>query len=244
MVKRIVSIVAFTLVTLYLVAGFTVLNSKPTDWVCNDLHVITDTTRVCFITSEEVISILKTNRLYPINKPADSIDSRLIEQTLLKNPYVRRVECYKTPYNSLCIHVEQRLPILRILSSSGQNYYIDHLGDVMPASASSACRLTVATGHIETEFAHNELYEFACLLRERPFWDKQIQQINITPQGEIELIPRVGNHILFLGHPTDLSEKLNRLEIFYSKVLGQIGWNKYSRISVEFDNQVICKRWE
>lgn len=244
MIKRIVSIGVLTLVTLYLVAGFTVLNRKPSDWVCKELNVMIKDSS--FITKEEVHAVLKANRLYPINKPADSIDSRLIEQALLKNPYVRRVECYKTPYNSLCIHVEQRLPILRILNSSGQNYYIDHLGDAMPVSTSfsSACRLTVATGYIETEFARNELYEFACLLRERPFWEKQIQQINVTSQGEIELIPRVGNHILFLGRPTNLSEKLDRLELFYSKVLGQIGWNKYSRISVEFDNQVICKRWE
>lgn len=244
MIKRIASIVALTLVTLYLVAGFTVLNSKPTDWVCNDLHVITDTMRTCFITSEEVISILRKNNLYPKDKSADSINTRLIEQTLLKNPYVRRVECYKTPYNSLYIHVEQRTPILRVFTSSGQSYYVDHFGEVMPFSGSSTAHLVIATGHVDERFACNELYEFACLLRERPFWDKQIQQINVTSQGEIELIPRVGNHVLFLGAPTNFAEKLNRLELFYSKVLGQIGWNKYSRISVEFDNQVICKRWE
>ena len=29
---------------------------------------------------------------------------------------------------------------------------------------------------------------------------------------------------------------------FYQYGLSQAGWNKYSRISVEFDNQIICKR--
>ncbi|HJC97601.1 MAG TPA: cell division protein FtsQ, partial [Candidatus Phocaeicola merdavium] len=30
----------------------------------------------------------------------------------------------------------------------------------------------------------------------------------------------------------------------YEKVLSQVGWNKYERISVEFNNQIICTKKE
>jgi cell division protein FtsQ len=55
-------------------------------------------------------------------------------------------------------------------------------------------------------------------------------------------VPRVGEHIIFLGKAGDYDQKFERLEKFYKKALNEIGWNKYSRISLEFDNQIICTK--
>ena len=71
-----------------------------------------------------------------------------------------------------------------------------------------------------------------------------IEQINVTPKQELELVPRVGSHILFLGKAEDYNEKFRKLQTFYEKVLSQVGWNKYERISVEFNNQIICTKKE
>jgi cell division protein FtsQ len=54
----------------------------------------------------------------------------------------------------------------------------------------------------------------------------------------------VGEHIIFLGKPGNYDSKFERLETFYKKGLNQIGWNKYSRISLEFENQIICTKKE
>ena len=35
---------------------------------------------------------------------------------------------------------------------------------------------------------------------------------------------------------------LDRLRKFYIYGLNQVGWNKYNYISVEFNNQIICKK--
>jgi cell division protein FtsQ len=105
-----------------------------------------------------------------------------------------------------------------------------------------AAHLPVATGAIDKAMAEGPLYQLALLLNQDEFWKRQVEQINITPEGEIELVPQVGDHILFLGKPIHLEEELDRIRTFYTKGLSRVGWNKYSRISVEFDNQVICKR--
>ena len=105
-----------------------------------------------------------------------------------------------------------------------------------------AAHLPVATGKITQTMAEGALFELAQLLAKDEFWSKQIEQINVTHDGELELVPQVGNHILFLGKPVHMEEKLARIHTFYEKALNQIGWNKYSRINVEFDNQVICKK--
>jgi cell division protein FtsQ len=69
-----------------------------------------------------------------------------------------------------------------------------------------------------------------------------VEQINVTASQELELVPRVGEHIIFLGKPGDYDQKFTRLEKFYKKALNEIGWNKYARISLEFDNQIICTK--
>ena len=89
-----------------------------------------------------------------------------------------------------------------------------------------------------------ELYELGLFLKEHPFWDAQIQQINVTAAKDLELVPRVGEHIIFIGKPGNYEKKFDRLKTFYKKGLNQVGWNKYSRISLEFENQIICTKKE
>ena len=91
-----------------------------------------------------------------------------------------------------------------------------------------------------------------------PLWSNQIVQINVLPNKSIELVPRVGNHIVCLGQLPEESlvsvqqdsivsftlRKLERLEKFYRYGLSVAGWDKYKYIDIEFDNQIICKRKE
>ena len=39
-----------------------------------------------------------------------------------------------------------------------------------------------------------------------------------------------------------INRKMDRLEKFYKYGLSQAGWNKYSYINIEFDNQIICTK--
>ena len=79
-------------------------------------------------------------------------------------------------------------------------------------------------------------------MQNNPFWDAQIEQIHVLPGKDIELVPRVGDHIVYLGKLEHFEDKLDRLKTFYGKALNEVGWNKYSRISLEFSNQIICTK--
>ena len=74
------------------------------------------------------------------------------------------------------------------------------------------------------------------------FWRNQIVQVNVLADGTVELVPRVGEHIIYMGYPNGLNEKLARLEKFYRYGLSEAGWNKYSYINLAFENQIICKK--
>jgi cell division protein FtsQ len=87
-----------------------------------------------------------------------------------------------------------------------------------------------------------DLYKFGVFLQKNSFWNAQIEQIHVLPGRNIELVPRVGDHIIYLGKLDDFERKLKRVKTFYEKGLNKVGWNKYSRISVEFGNQIICTK--
>lgn len=242
MIRKILILFTLLLICAYLIAALTVLNSKPQDAVCQRVEcIIKDSIQSAFIHAQEVEHILKNNKLYPKGKKMDSVVCRAIETCLRKDPRIENAECYKSPMNCICIEIVQRLPILRIMSNNGENYFVDSKGTVMP-EARCAAYLAVATGNIDKAMACKELYEFGMFLQKDKFWNAQIQQINVTPEKELELVPRVGDHIVFLGKPDQFEKKLSRLKAFYEKALNKVGWNKYSRISLEFNNQVICTK--
>ena len=72
----------------------------------------------------------------------------------------------------------------------------------------------------------------------------------------IELVPRVGEHIINIGELPNhrnkerrqqlvsefVANQLHRMDLFYRYGLQVAGWNKYSYISLEYPNQVICTR--
>jgi cell division protein FtsQ len=100
----------------------------------------------------------------------------------------------------------------------------------------------VATGHISKKYAQKSLTRIGNFLIHNPLWRSQIEQVNVLTDGSMEVIPRVGDHIVYLGQPVGLDKKFTRLEKFYRYGLSKAGWNKYSYINLEFDNQIICKK--
>lgn len=244
MIKRILILLALIATSVYLVLAVTMFNAKPLDRPCEGMELeIMDDIDYEFITLRDIEAILKNKKLLPTGKKQKEINVRNLEIELEKNSFVKDAECYITKGGKVKIDVYQRIPLMRVMSSNGDNYYIDNEGKVMNASG-KAIHVAVATGYIDRKFASDKLFQLACFLKSDKFWNSQIEQINVTPKQEIELVPRVGNHILFLGKPEMFETKFKKLKAFYTEGLNKVGWNKYQRISVEFNNQIICTKKE
>ena len=194
-----------------------------------------------FINSSEVRKILERNHLYPLARPMAEVSSRNIEEALQKSPFVEKAECYKTQGGHVCINIKQRMPILHVMASNGDNYYLDTYGSILPESK-YATDIIIATGQISKKYAQKTLYKVGNELLKDKFWQNQVVQVNVLNDGTVEMVPRVGDHIIYIGPPVNISKKLDRLRKFYLYGLNEAGWNKYSYINVEFDNQIICKK--
>ena len=194
-----------------------------------------------FLTADEICKMLRQEKVYPLSLPMHDISARKIEETLLKSPFVEKAEVYKTQSGEVCIQVRQRVPVVKVMADNGECYYIDSHASVMPENR-FVNDLIIATGHISRKYAQTYLSRVANCIMQDKFWQNQIVQINVLPDLTMELVPRVGDHIIFIGTPLGVAKKLERMRKFYLYGLNKAGWNKYSYINVEFDNQIICKK--
>lgn len=230
-------------IAIYLLLAVTAFN-KPDDgcMVCSQVKInISDDIVDGFLDTDEIKKILQRSGMYPLGKQMTEISVRNIEETLQNSPFVDKVQCHKTQNGYVCINLTQRMPLIRVKAANGDDYYIDSRGGIMPNTRYTT-DLIIATGHISRKYAAKVLTAVGNYVVKDKFWQNQIVQINVLEDGSMEIVPRVGEHIVYLGRPYHVDRKLRRLEKFYKYGLNQAGWNKYSYISVEFDNQIICKK--
>ena len=194
-----------------------------------------------FLNPGEVKKLLTQHKLYPLSQPMSTISPRKMEETLQKSPFVEKAECYKTLSGHVCINIKQRIPVIRIMADNGDNYYLDNHGNIMPESG-YATDILIATGNISKKYAQRVLSKIANHIVSNSFWRNQTVQLNVLANGTLEMVPRVGEHIVYLGSPANIDNKLERLRKFYIYGLNKAGWNKYDHINVEFNNQIICKK--
>ena len=241
--KKTILVVCDIAIAAYLVMAVTAFNKPDQVSVkCTEVNTDIEANIVDgFLTADEINKMLRQEKVYPLSKPMCDVSSRKIEEALQRSPFVEKAECYKTQSGQVCIQVRQRVPVVRVLADGGDNYYIDSHANVMPENR-YVNDLIVATGHINHKYAKTHLSRVANFIMQDKFWQNQVVQINVLADGTMELVPRVGDHIIYIGMPVGVERKLDRMRKFYLYGLNKAGWNKYSYISVEFDNQIICKK--
>lgn len=255
--KKTIIIILDLCLGVYIAFAFTKFN-KPDESgkICTKVNInIEDEMTNGFLDAKEIKKRLETKKIYPLREKLSDVNTRQIEEVLKTSPFVKTAECYKTQNGLVDICLTQRMPIVRIKSINNDDYYVDDHFQIMPNTKYTS-DLIVATGYINRWFAQNYISVLSKALMTNELWRNMIEQINVLPDRSIELVPRVGNHIVYIGNLPEnrsrksrekeveafIAHKMDRLEKFYKYGLSQAGWNKYSYINIEFDNQIICKK--
>ena len=240
--KRVLSTIIFVLLVGYIAWAIVAFCDKPAGQVCKGIWLeMHDSVEVGYMTTHDVVTLLKNCNLDPTDQLLEEVNLHAMEKALERSPLIRNSECYKTMSGYVVVEVECRRPILRVITNSGDSYYLDEEGQLIEHIL-KAVYVPVATGYITREYAKKELYALAKFLENNKLWNAQIDQICVTSRGEIELIPRVGDHVILLGRPEDYEYKFEKLYAFYEKGLSKVGWNRYSSIKVDCGNQVIATK--
>tara|TARA_B100001115_G_C15822612_1_gene409219 strand:+ start:181 stop:906 length:726 start_codon:yes stop_codon:yes gene_type:complete len=223
---------------LFFLLAFT--NVQQDAYPCKGVSITLENEAASFVTRGEVLQI--------INSLIDSIDGLPLnelplyemEKTIEQHALIKAAEVFVLPNGELNVTVAQKEPLVRVQNAQGKSYYLDIEGKPFPLSRNYTQRLMVANGNIIDSVDIAVVCKVAKYIYQNEFWKAQIMQLYINDNKEIELIPRVGNHIILLGSEEEMETKFEKLMLFYQKGVQQTGWNKYSIINLKYKNQLVC----
>lgn len=185
-----------------------------------------------------------------IGKTLSGLDFHAIEKELEKNPFVENAEVYTNQEQHIIVDIIQKRPILRVINNDGVSYYIGEKNERIPLNNIFTVHVAVALGNIVTHAdtkrdstVQAALYHLIQFARKDKFLNAMIDQVYVNDNGDFDLIPKTGGHVIHFGNPEeDMAQKFERLKIFYKEGLTKIGWNKYKAIDLQFEGQVVCEK--
>ncbi len=240
--KKVFHVSFGVIIGIYLLLAVTAFNHPiERDMVCRDMQIsVEGSVTGGFLTPADIRRILTEQQLNPVGKKLADVNLRNMEERLEAQELIDNAEAYKTLGGNVKLSIKERVPVMRVMTN-GQDYYVDRDGKAL-RNTGYVFNLVVATGSISQTYASRVLAPIGRIIMADDFWRNQIEQIHVLPDSTIEMVPRVGEHIIYIGRPIGVTKKLERLRKFYRYGLSQAGWNKYKRISVEFNNQIVCKK--
>jgi cell division protein FtsQ len=226
---------------------------------CSSIKItIIDSSQYHFVTKRDIQNTIYSNNGSILGKQIKEIQVSDIENTMDRYRELKVAEAFMSIDGTLHIYADQRTPIMRVMAANGGDYYVDVEGVVVRRRNLYTPRLHIVGGNVNISQAMlngasvldtsiknsilKDIYYLVSYINRNNFWSAQIDQIFVDSNDEIDLIPRVGNHIVHLGTAENYEGKLRNLKVFYDKVLPEVGWNKYSRINLAYRDQIVCKR--
>jgi cell division protein FtsQ len=231
-------------------AGMTTLlvaaNQKRQEQVCSKVMVtIKGTGEKFYIDETDILRQLQSVHGKLVGKPLPDIRLSVLEQSLEHNQWIRNAELYFDRENVLHVFAEEREPIARVFTTTGNTFYMDSSGHRMPLMDKMSIRVPVITGFMNLQKTAKdsafmaEIKHIAWTVYNDPFWSAQTGQIDITPNRKFEIVPVVGNHIIRIGDAADLEDKFKRLLLFYKQVMSKAGFHKYAVVDAQFAGQIV-----
>ena len=217
---------------------------------CNGVEInITGVSNTFFIDKTDVYNIIKNYGGDSTKKKSlVSIDLKKIEKALEKDVWIKNAELYFDNNNFLKVSVEEREPIARLFTLTGNTFYIDSSCKMLPLSDKFSARLPVFTG-FKSDAAILEKADSTLLYNIKNISTKiladsflmaMIDQIDIAGNRTFEMVPKLGKQRIIFGDGTDADAKFTKLKMFYKDVITQAGWNRYSMINLQYKNQVVA----
>jgi cell division protein FtsQ len=259
------SLLVICAIGLLLSLGF--VNKEQDELRCKSLEINVDQNGDLYFLDRTDIEKLIKNRGDSINgEPKAALNVTELERALNSHADIANAEVSVSIDGKVKVQVKQRNPVVRIINETGDSYYMDDVGKLMPLSDKYTAKVLIANGKIPESYGRHykrtmediakdsavkarsmldEVFAMATYIEANPFWRAQIQQIYINEDQDMELIPMVGNQKIIFGDTAAMDEKFKKLLTFYAEGLNTTGWwNKYSTINLKFKNQIVCTKKE
>ena len=244
LVRVLWSIAGAALIVLFVVAWKAKEEKKCTSI---QIELVGENTAALFMDEKEILQIIHEQGVKE-GLPIGDVNLNTLEKYLQTIRWVKNVELFLDNTQSLQVRIEQRIPIARIFTASGNSFYIDKEGLQLPLKQLTVLRLPVFTNFPSDQqklskpdsLLLNDILHFTKAVATDSFFMAQTAQVNIATNGDFELVPSVGDHLVLIGSVENIEDKLNRLYTFYKKVWVQSCLNAHQVIDCRFDNQIVA----
>ena len=225
--------IILTLVLILIGGLFYSTNSINAKRNINDIIIDFESTNKLFITKDSILNLLPTNF-----SDKKSIDINAIESLVNSNGFVKHSEAYISIDGDLIIAVQQRNPIGRIISDN-TSFYIDDESKIMTTSKIYSSNVPVIFNYSES-ISYDRIYEICDLVYNDDFLRKNISRANFINNNYITLNFRGYEFDIVLGENKNIDRKIKNFKAFYHRSINNETLNNYSKINLQFENQVVC----
>ena len=208
-------------------------NLKNNSRIINKIHVKITPNSSYFISADSIRNSI--NKYILTSK--DSISLSKIEQEIDKNTYVEKSQVYMKIGQELNVDIKQKEPIARLITSDSI-FYLDKNSNFMSLSKLKSSNVPLIFGFSEYSDL-KYLTEISLMIKKDEFLNKNISQIFIKDDQKIDLKIRGNNTIIEFGNNNRLKNKIQNLKAFYNRAISKNEIDKYKKINLRFENQVV-----
>ena len=218
---------------IFSIGVFYASNMKNKSRIINKIHVTIIPNSSYFITADSIKSSI--NKYILTSK--DSISLSRIEHEIDKNTYIEKSQVYMNIGQELNVEIKQKEPIARVITSDSI-FYLDKNSNFMSLSKLKSSNVPVVFGFNENSDL-KYLTEISLIIKKDEFLNKNISQIFIKDDQKIDLKIRGNNTIIEFGNSNRLKNKIQNLKAFYNRAISKNEIDKYKKINLRFENQVV-----
>jgi cell division protein FtsQ len=204
-----------------------------------------------FLDESDIMDLMQLKSEKLIGAGLNEVSLKAIENKIKRQPYIKKADLYSDLKGNLVVRAELRRPIARIVRNDGVDGYIAEDGTIMPVSEKFTSRVVLVSGQYVSQILKQDnmneseetkrILDLIYKIREHEFWRAQISQLDIDTKSRITFFPQVGDERIEFGKPENLDVKFKKLMIFYKEILPRTGWNKYNRVNLEYEGQIITE---
>ncbi|MFT4032808.1 MAG: hypothetical protein QM669_10340 [Siphonobacter sp.] len=220
---------------------------------CKEVLIKIDETSVPLLTRQDVNNILTESGRKPLKGHLfRNMDLDYLESRVESNPLIDHCQISRNLRGSLLVEVQMHRPIARLvqagLPDNGMDRYLNEKGRFMPLSERYTSRVVLLSGsYFEQKKslrapADTALLHLVQQIDQDSLWRAQIDWIEVDKNANVTLWPQVGNLPVEFGKATNRNVKFEKLRLFFKQILPLRGWNTFSKVSVQYRNQIVCTK--
>ncbi len=219
--------------------------------LCKGMNVKIDgASQHSFIEKKDIVAMLTPYLGGDIlSKRMLQVDLHAMERAIRRDTWVSNAELYFDNNGVLQVEVGERKPIARVFTNAGESFYIDSSCKVLPLSDRISVEVPLFTGFSGDQAMLKrsdirllrDIKTMSVAILQDNFLMAIIEQVDVLPTNAFDLYPKLGNLVIQFGNAKDCEEKFKKLKLFYKNILPKAGWNRYNKISLMYDNQVVAR---